>query len=161
MPWTAEQNQKFSQLLSDIWSTSLKGKEGLALAWIKLAKRFPYDVATQAVESVWQSQERQGWMPGPKRFLEEAMAIQRWNERYAPVVSLGGRDLSREPIVTLRYFYATTFENPSLLSGDAQTKARKLAFMQKTRKAVMAGASLGDILTGRVGKPEKDDEVPF
>jgi hypothetical protein len=161
MPWTEEQNAKFSQKLSEYWYTSLKNKKGLGIAWIRLAKRFSYDIANKTLDAIWESQERQGFMPGPRRFLEEAMAIQRWNEHCAPVVSPGGKDLSREPIVTLRYFYATTFENPNLLSGDAETKARKLDFMQRTRKAVMAGASLGDILAGRVGKPEKDDEVPF
>lgn len=162
MPWTAEQNGKFSQKLSEYWTAALKNKPGLGVAWIKLAKRFPYDVADKAVDAIWESQERQGFMPGPKRFLDEAMAIQRWAERCAPIVSLGGKDASGGPVITCRYYYATTFQNPEkYLPKDPVKRAARLAFMRRTSAAVMGGASLVDVLTGHVGKPEKDDEVPF
>ena len=160
--WTDEEREKFAERMHTYWGDKLATERGKKLAreWRIEAEEFPFKVAMEALRTVWKNRG-ESWLPGIKAFLDEVKGIRGWNERYAPVVSLGGGNASEGPIITLPYFYAIVTENPNLLSGDAKAKSRKLEFIRRTREAVLRGATFQDILMGRVGKPEKDDEVPF
>jgi hypothetical protein len=163
MPWTPEQNKAFSQEMSECWYTSLKEKPGLGVQWIERAKRFPFDIAMKALEEIWENQEgRQTFLPGIKTFLDAAKSLMNWRERCAPVASVGGGVESGEHIITLPYYYVTTLEHPELyMPKDPEQRQRRREFMERTKGAVLHGASFSDILTGRVGKAKEDDEVPF